>query len=113
MNTFNEESEVIITEVSEPKNGTAVINEDNTITYTPNTNNSEEVTPEEVPTEEVVTEEITTEEDTFTYTTSVTNPDNSVTEETGSVIVTDKTPTTEEPVEMGGPEGVSGSGRIW
>jgi len=100
--TFNEESEVIITEVSEPKNGTAVINEDNTITYTPNTNNSEEVTPNEVPTEEVVTEEITTEEDTFTYTTSVTNPDNSVTEETGSVIVTDKTPSTEGPVEMGG-----------
>ena len=76
--TFNKESEVIITEVSSPANGIAVINEDNTITYTPNTNNSQEETP--------VVE--TPKEDTFTYTTSVTNPDNTVTEETGSVIVT-------------------------
>ena len=45
--TFKEESEVVITEVSQPSNGTAVINEDNTITYTPNTNNSQEVAPEE------------------------------------------------------------------
>ena len=96
--TFKEESEVVITEVSQPSNGTAVINEDNTITYTPNTNNTEEVTTEEVVAEQVVADE----EDTFTYTTSVTNPDNSVTEETGSVTVTNKTPTSEEPVEMGG-----------
>ena len=112
--TFEKESAVTITEVSEPSNGTAVINEDNTITYTPNTNKieeviteevvSEEVVSEEVVTEEVVSEEITTEEDKFTYTTTVTNPDNTVTTETGSVTVTvtDKTPSTEEPVEMGG-----------
>ncbi|MEQ8219811.1 MAG: Ig-like domain-containing protein, partial [Arenibacter sp.] len=102
--TFKEESEVVITEVSQPSNGTAVINEDNTITFTPNTNNTEEVAPEEVTTEEVAPEETTPAEDTFTYTTSVTNPDNTVTEETGSVTVTvtDKTPTSEEPVEMGG-----------
>ena len=92
--TFNEESEVIITEVSQPANGTAEINEDNTITYTPNTTTSEETSTEEDP---------STEEDSFTYTTSVTNPDNTVSEETGSVTVTvtDKAPT-EEPVEMGG-----------
>ncbi|MCM4172539.1 hypothetical protein DHD32_13695 [Arenibacter sp. TNZ] len=104
--TFNKESEVIITEVSEPSNGTAVINEDNTITYTPNTNNPEEVITEEVTseTEEVVTEEIPAEKDTFTYTTSVTNPDDTVTEETGSVTVTvaDKTPTEPtSPTDMG------------
>ncbi|MCK0193012.1 Ig-like domain-containing protein, partial [Arenibacter sp. F20364] len=95
--TFKEESEVVITEVSQPSNGTAIINEDNSITYTPNTNNTEEVAPEEV-----ASEETTPSEDTFTYTTSVTNPDDTVTTETGSVTVTDKTPTTEEPVEMGG-----------
>ena len=111
--TFKEESEVTITEVSQPTNGTAIINEDNTVTYIPNTNNSEENTPDEVVTEEAATEEFVTEEvvteevvsvgeDSFTYTTSVTNPDNTVTEETGSVTITNKTPTTEEPVEMGG-----------
>ncbi|RAJ04616.1 Ig-like domain-containing protein, partial [Arenibacter echinorum] len=107
--TFKKESEVTITEVSQPSNGTAVINEDNTITYTPNTNNSEEVATEEVVSEEIVSEEVATEEvvtteaDTFTYTTSVTNPDDTVSEETGSVTITNKTPTptTEEPVEMG------------
>ena len=103
--TFKEESVVAITEVSQPSNGTAIINEDNTITYIPNTNNSEEVSTEETITEEVITEEvITTEEDTFTYTTSVTNPDDTVSEETGSVTITNKTPTptSEEPMEMGG-----------
>jgi len=59
------------------------------------------VTPEEVPTEEVVTEEITTEEDTFTYTTSVTNPDNSVTKKPVRVIVTTRLRLQKNPVEMG------------
>ncbi|RTE53794.1 hypothetical protein EHW67_07610 [Arenibacter aquaticus] len=91
--TFNEESEVIITEVSQPANGTAEINEDNTITYTPNTTTSEETNTEEDP---------SAAEDSFTYTTSVTNPDNTVSEETGSisVTVTDKAPT-EETIDMG------------
>ncbi|MDL5512647.1 Ig-like domain-containing protein, partial [Arenibacter sp. M-2] len=90
--TFKEESEVIITEVSQPSNGTVVLNEDNTITYNPNTDIPEEETPvEETPEVE------TPEEDNFTYTTSVTNPDNTVSTETGNITVTvtptDKTPT--------------------
>jgi hypothetical protein len=121
--TFKKESEVIITEVSKPANGTVVINEDNTITYTPNTNTTIEETPvvetpvKETPVEETPVvetpvvetpiEETTVEEapkeDTFTYTTSVTNPDNSVTEETGSIIITTPTqnPTTTGPIDMG------------
>ncbi|SHG18459.1 hypothetical protein SAMN03080594_1192, partial [Arenibacter palladensis] len=105
--TFKKESDVVITEVSQPSNGTAVINEDNTITYTPNADNSEQTTSEEVVTEEVAPEEGTLEEtppaeDTFTYTTAVTNPDNTVSEETGTVTVTDKTPTEPtSPSEMG------------
>lgn len=73
--TFEEPEKVAITEVTPPKMGTAVINEDNTITYTPDTDQ--------------------TGTDEFDYSTSVTNPDNTVTEETGSVTVTvtDKTPT--------------------
>jgi len=120
--TFNEPEKVTITEVSQPTNGTAEINEDNTITYTPNTDMTVEETPEvetpevetpevetpevetpevetpEVETPEVETPEVETpEEDNFTYTTSVTNPDNSVSTETGNITVTitpaDKTPT--------------------
>ena len=95
--TFKEESEVIITEVSQPSNGTVVLNEDNTITYNPNTDIPEEETPvEETPVEETPEVE-TPEEDNFTYTTSVTNPDNTVSTETGNITVTvtptDKTPT--------------------
>jgi|GEM_PF-2789323 len=105
--TFKEESVVVITEVSQPANGTAVLNEDNTITYTPNTTNSEDTITEEIATEVVVTEEnvmeevateevVSSEEDTFTYTTAVTNSDNSVTTETGSISVT--TPAEEETI---------------
>ena len=80
--TFEEPEKVIITEVTPPKMGTAVVNEDNSITYTPDTDQ--------------------TGTDEFDYSASVSNPDNTVTQETGSVTVTvtDKTPT-EEPVEMG------------
>ena len=116
--TFKKESEVIITEVSKPANGTVVINEDNTITYTPKTDNTIEETPVvetpvietpviETPVVETPVVETpvveTPKEDTFNYTTSVTNPDNSVTEETGSIIITapNKTPITTEPTEMG------------
>ena len=82
--TFEKPENVAITEVTPPKMGTAVVNEDNTITYTPDTDR--------------------TGTDEFDYSTAVTNPDNTVTKETGSVTVTvtDKTPTTEGPVEMGG-----------
>tara|TARA_R110002072_G_scaffold83556_10_gene189503 strand:- start:861 stop:2435 length:1575 start_codon:yes stop_codon:yes gene_type:complete len=81
--SFTEPEKVAITEVTPPKMGTAVVNDDNTITYTPDTDQ--------------------TGTDEFDYSTSVTNPDNTVSKETGSVTVTvtDKTPTTEEPVEMG------------
>ncbi|RTE53793.1 hypothetical protein EHW67_07605 [Arenibacter aquaticus] len=80
--SFDDKDNVVITEVTPPTIGNAVVNEDNTITYTPD--------PDETGT------------DQFDYSTTVTNPDNTVTEETGSVTVTvtDKTPT-EEPVEMG------------
>jgi hypothetical protein len=56
----------------------------------------------ETPIEETTVEEAP-KEDTFTYTTSVTNPDNSVTEETGSIIITTPTqnPTTTGPIDMG------------
>ena len=55
--TFKKESEVIITQVSKPANGTVVINEDNTITYTPDTNITIEETPaEETPVEETPVE---------------------------------------------------------
>lgn len=75
--TFKEPEKVTITEVTPPKMGTAEVQEDNTVVYTPN--------PDE------------TGADEFNYTTTVTNPDNSVSTETGSITVTvtptDKTPT--------------------
>ena len=64
--TFSEQASVIITETSEPANGTAVINNDDTITYTPET------------TEATV--------DTFTYTTEVI-VDETVSTETGTVTI--------------------------
>lgn len=80
--THKEPEKVIITEVTPPKMGNTVVNEDNTITYTPN--------PDKTGTDE------------FDYTTNVTNPDNSVTTETGKVTitVTENAPTT-KPIEMG------------
>src|SRR5690606_23685992 len=73
--TYKEPEKVIITEVSPPKMGTVEVKEDNTIVYTPE--------PEKTGTDE------------FDYTTSVTNPDESVSTQTGkvSVTVTDKTTT--------------------
>ena len=81
--TFEDSEKVVITEVTPPKMGTAVVNEDNTVTYTPDND--------------------ITGTDEFDYTTSVTNPDNTVSKGTGSVTVTvtDKTPTADEPIEMG------------
>ena len=82
--SFSEPEKVAITEVTPPKMGTAVVNDDNTITYTPDTDK--------------------TGSDEFDYSASVTNSDNTVTTETGSVTVTvtDKTPTEPtSPSEMG------------
>ena len=69
--TFSEQASVIITETSEPTNGTAVINNDDTITYTPET------------TEATV--------DTFTYTTEVI-VDETVSTETATVTVITEDP---------------------
>lgn len=75
--TFKEPEKVTITEVTPPKMGTAEVQEDNTVVYTPNTDE--------------------TGTDEFDYTTTVTNSDNIITTETGSISVTvtptDKTPT--------------------
>lgn len=81
--TFKEPDKVTIVEVTPPSMGTAVINEDNTVTYTPDTDK--------------------TGTDQFDYATNVTNPDNTVTQETGSVTVTvtDKKPSPTEPSDMG------------
>jgi hypothetical protein len=63
--TFENQEEVIISETSSPTNGSVVINEDQTLTYTPETN------------EDTV--------DTFTYSTEVVNEDQTVSSETGTV----------------------------
>lgn len=69
--TFTEQDNVTITETSSPTNGNVVVNEDNTVTYTP----------EETETEEIVS-------DTFTYTTEVVNEDQTTTTEEGTVTIT-------------------------
>ena len=81
---FENIESVIITETSEPENGTVVINTDNTLTYTPDT--VTETTPDEpIDTTPNSNEEI---EDTFTYTTEVINEDDTVSTGTGNVTVT-------------------------
>ncbi len=72
--TFSDEDFVKIVEISEPVNGTVEINEDKTITYTP-----------DPPTETTESPSETT--DTFTYTTEVENEDETVTVEEGTVTV--------------------------
>ncbi len=66
--TFENKDEISIIETSQPNNGNVVINDDNTLTYTP---------------EEIVTTEPVT--DTFTYTAEVQNKDGTVT--SGEAIV--------------------------
>ncbi|MDE3743502.1 Ig-like domain-containing protein [Maribacter polysaccharolyticus] len=68
-NLENQE-EVVISETSEPSNGTVVVNADETLTYTPNTDITEEV------------------EDTFTYTVEVNNGEGTTTAEEASVVIT-------------------------
>lgn len=69
---ISQEDNVTITETSEPSSGNVEINEDNTITYTPET------------TEEIV--------DTFTYTTEVVSENETVSTETAIVTVTVEDP---------------------
>jgi Big-like domain-containing protein len=69
--TFTEQDNVTIIETSTPTNGNVVVNEDNTLTYTS----------EETETEEIVS-------DTFTYTAEVVNEDQTTTTEEGTVTIT-------------------------
>ncbi|WP_157491618.1 Ig-like domain-containing protein [Maribacter thermophilus] len=70
--SFSPDAEVAIIGTSSPSNGDVTINEDNTLTYTPNT--------EEESTEEPV-------EDNFTYTTEVTTEDNTTYREEATVTI--------------------------
>lgn len=75
---FDQPEEVVITAVTPPKMGTAEVQGDNTVVYTPNTDESGT--------------------DEFDYTTTVTNPDSSVSTATGSISVT-VTPTSKIPTD--------------
>ncbi|EAQ40561.2 hypothetical protein MED134_07389 [Dokdonia sp. MED134] len=66
--TFDPAADVEVTDVTDPANGTVVINDDGTVTYTPDPNFNGE--------------------DTFDYTVTVTNPDGTTTTETATVVVT-------------------------
>ncbi|MDV7140216.1 Ig-like domain-containing protein [Maribacter sp. TH_r10] len=72
--TFENEAEVIITETSTPSNGTVVINDDETLTYTPNSEVTEQLTEGEVM-------------DTFTYNTEAPDANGSTIADTGSVTI--------------------------
>lgn len=103
---FAESDNVKIIETSSTNNGVVVINDDNTLTYTPSigpiegeeeiNEPQEEDTPTEVVVEEAgeveedVTETESSEEttDTFTYTAEVVNEDETVSTEEGTVTVT-------------------------
>jgi gliding motility-associated-like protein/uncharacterized repeat protein (TIGR01451 family) len=65
--SFDPGSDVEVTEVTDPANGTVTINPDGTVTYTPDPD--------------------FTGTDTFDYTVTVTNPDGSTTTETATVVV--------------------------
>ncbi|MFC4636706.1 Ig-like domain-containing protein, partial [Dokdonia ponticola] len=65
---FDLDSDVEVTEVTDPNNGTVTINPDGTVTYTPDPDFNGT--------------------DTFDYTVTVTNPDGSTTTETATVVVT-------------------------
>ncbi|WP_064497411.1 Ig-like domain-containing protein [Dokdonia donghaensis] len=65
---FDPAADVEVTDVTDPANGTVVINDDGTVTYTPDPNFNGE--------------------DTFEYTVTVTNPDGTTTTETATVVVT-------------------------
>ena len=96
---FTTTDNVKIIETSSADNGVVVINDDNTLTYTPivedveleepETQPQEEDTPSEVVVEEETTETEPSEEttDTFTYTAEVVNEDETVSTEEGTVTV--------------------------
>ncbi|MFC4636652.1 Ig-like domain-containing protein, partial [Dokdonia ponticola] len=65
---FDPDSDVEVTDVTDPANGTVTINPDGTVTYTPDPDFNGT--------------------DTFDYTVTVTNPDGSTTTETATVVVT-------------------------
>ncbi|WP_052084267.1 Ig-like domain-containing protein [Dokdonia sp. MED134] len=65
---FDPAADVAVTDVTDPANGTVVINDDGTVTYTPDPDFNGE--------------------DTFDYTVTVTNPDGTTTTETATVVVT-------------------------
>lgn len=77
---FENPEEVVIMDISSPSNGSVVVNEDNTITYTPTSETT--TAPETV--------------DTFTYTVEVENTDNSNGTETGTVTVTNRDSTLDD-----------------
>lgn len=86
---FTNPTNVSITGTTDPENGTVVINEDNTLTYIPNTGANETGTSSETTT------------DTFVYTAEETQADGSTTAEEGTVVVNseeNKAPTTGENV---------------
>ena len=76
--TFKEPEKVTITEITPPKMGTAEVQADNTVVYTPDPNE--------------------TGADEFDYTAIVTNPDNSVSSETGKITVTVTSADTTSPI---------------
>ena len=75
--TFENEAVVVITETSTPTNGTVAINNDETLTYTPNAEIIEQVSETSVG-----------EVDTFTYTVEVDNGEGTTTSEEASVVIT-------------------------
>ncbi|RKN76951.1 right-handed parallel beta-helix repeat-containing protein [Ulvibacterium marinum] len=78
---FDEDDSVEIIETSDPENGEVAVNEDNTITYTPDETNETTDSTEDTN----VPEADNNISDTFTYTTEVVEEDGTVTTETGNV----------------------------
>ena len=83
--TFTADSQITIVATSIPNNGEVTINENNTLTYVPQ---SEAPGAEETPS---ITNDVV-EDDNFTYTVEVTKNDQTITEEVGevSILVTDE-----------------------
>ncbi len=76
---IDEEDSATITNVTQPDNGTVTLNDNSTITYTPDTPNSLDTSND--------TEETAETADTFTYTVEVDNGDGTATMSEGDVIV--------------------------
>ncbi|PIB31196.1 hypothetical protein BFP77_02370 [Maribacter sp. 4U21] len=89
--SFGADSQVSIVATSEPRNGTVIINEDNTLTYTLNTNNT--VSPQTQSEPETTPEQEAPEEDSFEYTTEVINDNGETFRDEATVTIS--------PLEMG------------